>query len=96
MGIINLSPDSFTKDGLSGNIEEVVVQATRLVEEGADIIDIGGESTRPKSEPISVEEELRQVMPAIERFSGELPVPLSIDTYKSGVPRRAGGSGVRM
>jgi len=96
MGILNLSPDSFSGNGLGDDIEEVVVQAKRLVAEGADIIDIGGESTRPSSEPISVDEELRRVLPAIERLAGELSVPLSIDTYKSEVASRAVKAGARM
>jgi len=96
MGIINLTPDSFSKDGLGGDIEAVVAQARRLVAEGADIVDIGGESTRPKSEPISVEEELRRVLPALERLASELTVPLSIDTYKSEVASRAVKAGASM
>jgi len=96
MGILNLSPDSFSGDGLGGDIEAVLVQARRLVADGADIIDIGGESTRPGSEPVSVNEELRRVIPAIERLAGELSVPLSIDTYKSAVASGAVKAGARM
>jgi dihydropteroate synthase len=96
MGICNLSPDSFSGDGLGGDTEAAVAQARHLVAEGADIIDIGGESTRPDSKPISAEEELRRVMPAIERLASELPVPLSIDTYKSVVASRAVKAGARM
>jgi len=66
------------------------------VEEGADILDVGGESTRPDSSPIAVDEELRRVMPVVERLAAELGVPLSIDTYKSEVARRAVEAGVRM
>jgi dihydropteroate synthase len=92
MGVINLSPDSFSGDGLS-DIESVSQQARRFIAEGADIIDIGGESTRPGSEPISVDEELKRVIPAIERISNELSVPLSIDTYKADVASRALAAG---
>jgi dihydropteroate synthase len=96
MGICNLSPDSFSGDGLGGDIEVVVAQAKRMVAEGADIIDIGGESTRPGSQPVSVDEELSRVIPAIERLSGELSVPLSVDTYKSAVAIRAIEAGASM
>lgn len=96
MGVLNLTPDSFSGDGLGRNIEAAVVQAGRMVEEGADILDIGGESTRPESSPVAADEELRRVMPVIERLAGELSVPLSIDTYRSEVARRAVTAGVRM
>ena len=96
MGVVNLSPDSFSGDGLGDDIEAAVVQAKRLVAEGADIIDIGGESTRPGAEPVSADEELRRVIPAIEGLAGELSVPLSIDTYKSVVASRAIKAGARM
>ncbi len=92
MGICNLSPDSFSGDGLGGDVEAAVAQAKRFVAEGADIIDVGGESTRPGTEPASVDDiddELRLVIPAIERLAGEIPVPISVDTYKSGVASRA-------
>jgi len=99
MGICNLSPDSFSGDGLGSDIEAVVAQARRFVAEGADIIDIGGESTRPGVEPKSiddVDDELRLVIPAIERLATELSVPLSIDTYKSAVASRAVKAGAAM
>ncbi len=96
MGVCNVSPDSFSGDGLSGDIGAVVAQAKRFVAEGADIIDVGGESTRPSAEPISVDEELRRVIPAIERLASELLVPLSIDTYKSVVASRAVKAGANM
>jgi dihydropteroate synthase len=88
MGVINLSPDSFSGDGLS-DIEAAQIQARRFIAEGADIIDIGGESTRPDSQPVSVDEELQRVIPAIEKLAGEIRVPISIDTYKSVVASRA-------
>ncbi|MFC1864928.1 dihydropteroate synthase [Chloroflexota bacterium] len=96
MGVCNVSPDSFSGDGLSGDIEAIVAQAKRFVADGADIIDIGGESTRPGAEAISVDEELRRVIPAVERLASEVSVPLSIDTYKSVVARQAAKVGARM
>jgi len=95
MGIINLSPDSFSGDGIS-DLESAVAQAHRLVAEGADILDVGGESTRPDSAPVSVDEEIKRVIPVIERLSPEVSVPLSIDTYKSEVARRALEAGAAM
>ncbi len=95
MGVLNLSPDSFSGDGLS-DIKAVEAQARRFISDGADIIDIGGESTRPGSQPISTDEELKRVIPAIERLTDELSVPISIDTYKSAVASRAVAAGARM
>jgi dihydropteroate synthase len=96
MGIINVTPDSFSGDGLAGNVEEAVTQAIRFVEEGADILDIGGESTRPGSQPISEEEELSRVMPVLRRLVKEVDVPISIDTYKARVAREAIEAGASM
>ena len=99
MGICNLSPESFSGDGLGGDLEATLAQARRMVAEGADIIDVGGESTRPGTGPASItdmDDELRLVIPAIERLAAELPVPVSIDTYKSGVARRAVEAGAAM
>ncbi len=96
MGILNLSPDSFSGDGLGEGTDAAVVHARRLVADGADIIDIGGESTRPGAGPVSADDELRRVLPALEKLAGELSVPLSIDTYKSEVARRAVRAGARM
>ncbi len=95
MGVINLSPNSFSGDGLTG-VEAALARARRLVEEGADILDVGGESTRPRSTPLSAEEELRRVIPVIERMTAEVSVPISIDTYKSEVARHALRAGARM
>jgi dihydropteroate synthase len=92
MGVVNLSPDSFSGDGIGDDIEAAVDQAQRMVAEGADIIDVGGESTRPGTAPMSVEdvdEELRLVIPAIERLAREISVPISVDTYKARVAARA-------
>ena len=88
MGIVNVAPDSFSGDGLS-DADAAVAQGKRLVAEGADIVDVGGESTRPNYTPVSVEEELRRVLPVVERLARDLPVPVSIDTYKSVVAREA-------
>ncbi len=99
MGVCNLSPDSFSGDGLGDDVEATLAQTKRMVAEGADIIDIGGESTRPGTEPLSkndIDEELRLVIPAIERLVGELSVPLSIDTYKAKVASRALEAGASM
>lgn len=95
MGVINVSPDSFSGDGLE-DIEAAVAKAKCLATEGADIIDIGGESTRPGSTPISVDEELRRVIPVLESLSNKIPLPLSVDTYKLEVARRALDAGANM
>jgi dihydropteroate synthase len=95
MGIINVSPDSFSGDGLT-TVEAAVAQARQFVSQGADILDIGGESTRPGSAPVSVDEEIKRVIPVIERLAGELSVPLSVDTYKAVVAQRALEAGANM
>ncbi len=84
MGIVNVSPDSFSGDGLC-SLGSAMAQAKRFVDEGADVIDVGGESTRPDALPVSAEEETARVVPVIEALSRELSVPISIDTYKSSV-----------
>jgi dihydropteroate synthase len=88
MGIINLSPDSFSGDGLTCT-ESALAQAQRMVSEGADILDIGGESTRPGYTPVSVEEEIKRVIPVIEQIVSRVTVPISIDSYKFEVVRQA-------
>jgi dihydropteroate synthase len=96
MGVVNMSPDSFSGDGLGDDVEAAVAQAKRMVAEGADIIDVGGESTRPGTHPTSpgdIDQELRLVIPVIERLAGEIPVPISIDSYKARVARRALAAG---
>lgn len=95
MGIVNVSPDSFSGDGLD-SVDAAVAQGQRFVAEGVDIIDVGGESTRPGSEPIPVKEELRRVIPVLERLAKEINVPLSIDTYKFEVARQALDAGAHM
>jgi dihydropteroate synthase len=92
MGIINLSPDSFSGDGLASP-EAALVQASRMIAEGADIIDVGGESTRPDSQPISTEEEIQRVIPTIARLSREINAPISVDTYKYEVAYAAVAAG---
>jgi dihydropteroate synthase len=89
MGILNVTPDSFSDGGLYLDTRKAIDRALRMEEEGADILDIGGESTRPGSEPVAVEEELRRVVPVIEALSGRLSIPISIDTYKAEVAKRA-------
>src|SRR6266850_3093093 len=89
MGIINVTPDSFSDGGQFLDAKTAVAHALQLVEEGADIIDIGGESTRPQASPVAEAEELRRVMPVIERLAGRIKVPISIDTMKPAVARAA-------
>jgi dihydropteroate synthase len=96
MGILNVTPDSFSGDGLGTDVEAAVAQAKRLVDEGADILDVGGESTRPDFAPVSADEELGRVIPVIQRLVGQVDVPVSIDTYKSEVARQALESGASM
>ena len=95
MGVINVSPDSFSGDGLA-DAEEAVARAKQLSSEGADIIDIGGESTRPGSTPLSPDEELRRVLPVVEKLARTISVPLSVDTYKLEVARQALDAGANM
>jgi dihydropteroate synthase len=89
MGVLNVTPDSFSDGGLFFDKEKAISHGLRLVEEGADIIDIGGESTKPGSKPLELEEELRRVIPVIKSISAEVDVPISIDTYKSTVAQKA-------
>lgn len=96
MGILNITPDSFSDGGKYSQIDNAVRRARQLVEEGADILDIGGESTRPGAAPVNQEEELERVIPVVERIAQEVDVPLSIDTYKAKVAREAIGAGAHM
>lgn len=96
MGIVNVTPDSFSDGGRYLDPQAAIDHALSLVEEGADIIDIGGESTRPGSEPVAGDEELGRVMPVIEGIRLKSAVPISIDTTKSQVARRAIGAGANM
>jgi len=93
MGILNITTDSFYDGGKYISIDKAVKHALKMVDEGADIIDIGGESTRPGAEPISVDEELKRVIPVIEILSKKLSIPISIDTYKAKVAEEAINAG---
>ncbi len=96
MGVLNVTPDSFSDGGLFFDREKAIAHGLRMVEEGADIIDIGGESTKPGSKPLELEEELRRVIPVIEALSKEMDIPISVDTYKSAVAQRAIGAGAEI
>ncbi len=96
MGILNVTPDSFSDGGLYLDKERAIDHGLRMVEDGADMIDIGGESTRPGSEPVSLEEELNRTIPIVEAISQRVNVPISIDTYKAEVARRALDAGATM
>jgi dihydropteroate synthase len=89
MGILNVTPDSFSDGGRYLNIEQAIEHGQKLAEDGADFIDVGGESTRPGSESVSIEEEIRRVIPVIESLAQKIGVPISIDTYKSDVAEAA-------
>jgi dihydropteroate synthase len=96
MGILNVTPDSFSDGGQFINIDQAVAHGLRLVEEGADFIDVGGESTRPGADTVSVEEELRRVVPVIETLAKSTHIPISIDTYKSVIAEAALQAGAVM
>ncbi|HET7616092.1 MAG TPA: dihydropteroate synthase, partial [Bacillales bacterium] len=89
MGILNVTPDSFSDGGLYSNVEKAVAHAVQMENDGADLIDIGGESTRPGFSPVPVEEEIRRVVPVIREIASRVNVPISIDTYKAETARRA-------
>jgi dihydropteroate synthase len=89
MGILNVTPDSFSDGGRYLDPKTAVEQGLRMAEEGADIIDIGGESTRPGAQKVSLDQELQRVLPVIERLASKLKLPVSIDTYKSKVAEKA-------
>ena len=96
MGVLNVTPDSFSDGGKFFSLDEAVDQGYKLFEDGADILDIGGESTRPFSNPVSEEEEILRVTPVIERLSKRIPIPISIDTTKAGVAEQAIKAGASM
>jgi len=96
MGVLNVTPDSFSDGGAFFDKEKAVSRGLGMVEEGADILDIGGESTRPGSKPVDLEEELHRVIPVIESLEKEVDVPISIDTYKSAVAQRAIEAGAQI
>jgi dihydropteroate synthase len=89
MGIVNVTPDSFSDGGKFYSTDAAVARGEKLAADGADILDIGGESTRPFSDPVPVEEEIRRVVPVIEKLARRLSIPISIDTTKADVARRA-------
>ena len=93
IGIINLTPDSFSGDGLGGDVDGALDLALRFQDEGADILDIGAESTRPGHKQVSLDEELARLMPALEAVAKRVDLPISVDTYKSAVARRAVDAG---
>ncbi len=96
MGIVNVTPDSFSDGGAHDTTEAAVAHGLQLVAEGADLLDIGGESTRPGAAPVSVEEELRRVVPVIQALAERTQVPLSVDTFKPEVMRAAVAAGAGM
>ena len=89
MAILNVTPDSFADGGLYADVDAAVEAGVRMAAEGADIIDVGGESTRPGAEPVPEAEEMRRVLPVIERLAARVDVPISVDTYKAAVAREA-------
>src|SRR5690606_30798057 len=96
MGIVNVTPDSFSDGGAHDTLEAALAHGLRLAGEGADLLDIGGESTRPGAAEVSLEEELRRVVPLVERLARETTLPISIDTSRPGVMRAAVAPGAGM
>ena len=96
MGVVNVTPDSFSGDGMAGRLEDAVEQALSFEAQGADIIDVGAESTRPGHAPVSVEEELSRLLPVLEGIVAAVSIPVSVDTYKPEVARRAVDAGAVM
>ncbi|MEO8458286.1 MAG: dihydropteroate synthase [Chloroflexota bacterium] len=89
MGIVNVTPDSFSGDGLGSDVEAALRQASQMQADGAHIVDVGGESTRPGFAEVEAEEELRRTIPVVEALTRELSIPVSIDTYKASVAKAA-------
>ncbi len=96
MGILNVTPDSFSDGGKFDNIENALNHAKKMISEGADIIDLGGESTRPGHSKVDVDEELKRVIPVVKRLKEELNIAISVDTYKSAVAKASLDLGVEM
>lgn len=96
MGILNVTPDSFSDGGRHAAAEAAIAAGLRMAEDGADLIDIGGESTRPGAEPVALEEELHRVLPVVEGLAGRTPALISIDTCKAGVAKRALAAGAHV
>ncbi len=96
MGVVNVTPDSFSGDGMAGRLEDAVEQAVSFEAQGADIIDVGAESTRPGHATVSVEEELSRLLPVLEGIVAAVSIPVSVDTYKPEVARRGVDAGAVM
>src|SRR2546421_10794265 len=96
MGVVNVTPDSFSDGGQFLDPSAAVAHALELIKEGADLIDIGGESTRPGATPVSEEEELRRVLPVLEGLAGQVQVPISIDKLKPAVAEAAPQAGASL
>jgi dihydropteroate synthase len=96
MGIINVTPDSFSDGGRFASVNAAVAHGLELVRQGADLLDIGGESTRPGSQPISLEEELRRVVPVVRALAAQVQMPLSVDTSKAEVARQCLAAGAQI
>jgi dihydropteroate synthase len=96
MGVVNATPDSFSGDGLADDLGGAIALAERMVAEGADVIDVGGESTRPGSDPVDTATELRRVIPVVDALARRLQVPISVDTRKAEVARAAIAAGATM
>ncbi len=96
MGILNATPDSFSDGGSHNSVDEALRHAEQMVRDGASIIDIGGESTRPGYEPVSDGEEIERVVPVIEAIKSRIDIPISVDTYKAAVAKAALGAGADM
>lgn len=96
MGIVNVTPDSFSDGGEHATTETAVAHALQLAKDGARILDVGGESTRPGAEPVPIDEELRRVIPVVEALAAQTTVPISVDTYKAEVARQALRAGARI
>ncbi len=93
MAIVNVTPDSFSGDGVADNLDAALRRAEQAIDEGADVLDVGGESTRPGAAAVAADEELRRVIPVIEALAKRSPIPISVDTYKADVAERAIGVG---
>ncbi|MFC3801754.1 dihydropteroate synthase [Cohnella sp. GCM10012308] len=96
MGILNVTPDSFSDGGRFDSVETAVRRAVEMAEEGADLIDIGGESTRPGHDPVTAEEEQRRILPVIEAVRRAVPLPISVDTYRADTAELALGAGAHL
>ena len=96
MGILNVTPDSFSDGGKFFSLDDAVNHAIKMEKEGADIIDVGGESTRPGAKAISLDEEMSRIIPVIEELVKKIKIPISVDTYKSEIAKKALNSGVSM